>query len=91
MATGQDHRERPANQRDAFEKLADMLIEHYELRGGQERGERSNETIRTYHEPRNTVKDHASGFSQEYKYVVDDGEIADMIDARRRALMEKGE
>ena len=63
-----------------------MLIDHYDLRK-QEKGERSDETIRTYHEPRNTVKDHASGFTQEYKYVVEDGEIADMLEARKRELM----
>ena len=87
-AVGQDHSKRVPNQRDAFNRLAAKLIEHYELRGTQERGERSNETIRTYHEPRNVVKDHASGFQQEYRYVVVDGEIGDMLEARRRELMD---
>lgn len=64
-----------------------MLVKHYHLDEPQERGERSDETIRTYHEPRNVVKDHASGFQQEYKTVVKDGEIAEMLEARKRALM----
>ena len=85
VATGQEHRTRPANQRDAFERLAAKLIKHYRLDEGPER-EISNETIRTYHEPRNIVKDHASGFTQEYKHVVKDGNIADMLEARRREM-----
>lgn len=87
MAVGQESRSRVANQKAAFHRLADLLIEHYDLRGKQERGERSDETIRTYHEPRNVVKDHASGYQQEYRYVVEDGEIADMLEARKRELM----
>ena len=86
VAIGQEHRERISNQRDAFNRLSAMLIEHFKL-SESERGERNNETIRTYHEPRNTVKDHASGFEQQYKDVVEDGEIAEMLEARKRELM----
>ena len=89
MAVGQDHAKRVPNQRDAFNRLAVKIIDHYDLRGKEKRGERSDETIRTYHEPRNVVKDHASGFTQEYKYVVQDGEIADMLEARKRELMKE--
>jgi peptide chain release factor 1 len=85
MAVSQEHRTRPANQRDAFNRLAAKIIEHYKLNEGPER-EISTETIRTYHEPRNIVKDHASGFTQEYRYVVKDGNIADMLEARRREM-----
>ncbi len=85
MAVGQEHRTRQPNQRDAFERLAAKLIKHYKLNEAPER-EISNETIRTYHEPRNIVKDHASGFTQPYKYVVKDGNIADMLEARRREM-----
>ena len=91
MATGQDHRERPSNQRDAFNRLAVKLIKHYKLDQSNVEGERNDKTIRTYHEPRNTVKDHASGFSQEYKHVVIDGEIADMLEARKKALLSESE
>lgn len=87
----QDHKDRPSNQRVAFERLAALLIEHYNLREKTHEGERSEETIRTYHEPRNVVKDHASGFQQEYKYVVQDGEIGEMLEARKRELMKEGE
>lgn len=85
VAVGQEHRTRPPNQRDAFERLAAMLVDHYNLNEPPERVI-SEETIRTYHEPRNTVKDHASGFTQEYKTVVKDGNIADMVEARKTAI-----
>lgn len=88
VATGQDHKERERNKSDAFHKLAQMIVVHYGL-DEKERGERSNETIRTYHEPRNVVKDHASGFTQEYRHVVVDGEIGEMLEARKQELMKE--
>ena len=42
-------------------------------------------------EARNVVKDHASGFQQEYRYVVEGRDIDGMIEARKRALMTQGE
>lgn len=84
VATGQDHRDRPSNQRDAFTKLVDMLIEHYKLKESPVKLDRSNETIRTYHEPRNIVKDHASDFHQEYRYVVENANIGEMIEERMK-------
>jgi len=81
METGQNSRERPSNQRDAFTKLAKRVIAHYAV---EEDREISNERIRTYHEPRNIVTDHASGLTQEYKHVVTDANLGDMIEARRK-------
>lgn len=83
METGQDSRERPANQRDAFTKLAKRLIAFYAV---SEDRVISNERIRTYHEPRNVVTDHASGLTQEYKRVVNDANLGDMIEARRKEM-----
>jgi protein subunit release factor A len=82
------NRERMPNQKAAFKRLADMLVEHY---CGKEDPKRrtSSETIRTYHEPRNQVKDHASGFTQEYTYVVEGGNIGEMIEARMKAILEE--
>lgn len=65
-----------------------MLVEHYGGKDGPER-RTTDEKVRTYHEPRNQVKDHASGFIQEYTYVVEGANIEDMIEARMRALMEE--
>lgn len=91
VAVGQDHRERPANQRDAFQRLARMLVKHLKLDARTVDVEPSDQTIRTYHEPRNVVKDHASGLQQEYRYVVERPEVDEMLEARKRALMEQGE
>jgi protein subunit release factor B len=89
VGIGQNHRSRVSNQRDAFNSVCDQLIEHYELNKKQKHDVRSDVTVRTYHEPRNVVKDHVSGFEQEYKTVVIDGEITEMVEARKRALMGK--
>lgn len=87
VGIGQNHRSRISNQRDAFKSVCDQLIKHYGLDERQKHDVRSDVTVRTYHEPRNVVKDHASGHEQEYKTVVLDGEIAEMVEARKRALM----
>jgi protein subunit release factor A len=84
--TGQTSRSRSTNQKEAFTKLAHDVIEWY--RKGEEINEHSKrptEVIRNYHEPRNEVLDKATGYRQEYKTVVIDGELADMINARRKA------
>ena len=87
-ATGQEHRERPANQKAAFERLTHRLVAHYVAKHDFDQY-RSDKRIRTYHEPRNSVLDHASGHQLTYKYVVLDGNLEEMINARRRAMMEE--
>jgi len=84
MSVGQDHKERKSNQRDAFNRLAAKLIEHYQLEKPSFQAEKSDEVIRVYHEPRNMVKDYASGETDTYKNVVISGNIGDMLDARRK-------
>jgi protein subunit release factor A len=80
-AQGTGHRERPANQRDAFTKLANMLLAHF---ADDPEGRRSSdEVVRLYHGPRNEVVDHASGLRQTYRAVVVKGNIGSMIRARR--------
>lgn len=77
------HRDRPSNQRDAFERLARMVIAHYTVK--QERVI-SDEVVRTYHAVRNQVKDNASGVVASYKDVVEKGDIAPLVDARADAM-----
>ena len=84
MTTGQEHRERPANLKAALSRMADKLVEHYGLRDRPE-APRSGERIRTYHEPRNVVKDHLTGLEQTFTEVVTDANIGDMLEARRKA------
>lgn len=81
VSTGQSHRDRPSNQREAFEGLARKIIAHY--RQPEER-KISNEVIRTYHAERNEVIDKASGLRLPYKRVVLAGDIGPMIEARKQ-------
>ena len=84
--TGQEHRDRPSNQRVAFTRLAKRLIAHYTIKEDMA-AYRSTERVRTYHEPRNDVLDHASGVRKTYKEIVIDGNIEELVEARRRALV----
>lgn len=72
--TGQSHRERPANQKEAFHKLARLLIARFHDDGPAER-RRDGERVRTYHAERNLVIDHASGETRTYKHVVEKGRL----------------
>jgi len=82
---GTESRSRVENQRSAFSKLAKLVIAWYNEQGNTER-QISNETIRNYHGVRNEVLDKASGLKQSYKKVVLDGDIGDMLDARRKTF-----
>lgn len=84
MTTGQNSRERPANQKEAFHKLVAKILPLY-LAKEDASIHKSNERIRTYHEPRNICTDHASGVTRTYKEVVTDGNLGDLLDARRIA------
>ncbi len=75
---------RVANQREAFTKLAKRVVS-WRLAQDNIKQEISTEVVRNYNEHRNEVHDKASGFKQSYKKVVLDGDISDMIDARRLA------
>ena len=86
--TGQQHRERQANLKSAFTRLAKKLITLHQIE--QDRSKYiSDERIRTYHEPRNEVLDHASGLRLSYKEVVTEGDLSQMIDARHAVMCEK--
>jgi len=80
-ATGQDHSNRVSNQRDAFNRLAKLIISVYNDDTKERRD--TSEVIRNYNGARNEVHDKASGLKQTYKQVVLDGDLSDMIDARR--------
>ena len=85
--TGQSHRERPANQKEAFEKLAKLIIKYYSV--PPEGRRTTSEVIRTYNEDRNEVKDIASGQTKLYTDVVGKGNIKDLIEARKLAMIGK--
>lgn len=77
----QQFKERPQNQKVAFKKLAPMVVEYYTKKDERKRIH-NDEIIRTYHEPDNRVKDHASGFTQTYDEVIKKNNIGSMIEAR---------
>ena len=81
-AIGTKHAHRVANQKDAFEKLANMVISYYNTDTGKERRDTS-EVIRNYHAVRNEVHDKASGLKRTYKEIVLDGDLTKMIEARK--------
>lgn len=62
------------------------VIEHFSVE--TERYRASEERVRTYHGPDNRVTDHASGETDTYKNVVLNGNIENMIEARRRSKLE---
>ena len=83
-ANGTASRSRVTNQRDAFNELAKKVLLWHNT--GGDRPEISTEVVRNYHEPRNEVHDKKSGLKQTYKKVVLDGDLSDMITARRTEM-----
>lgn len=77
----QEFKERPQNQKVAFKKLVPLVADYYIKIDERERI-RNDEIIRTYHQPDNRVKDHASGFTQSYDEVVGRKDLENMILAR---------
>lgn len=80
-AVGQTERDRQSNQAKAFRQLVARIIAYYEAIDTK-KIERSTEVIRNYHAERNEVLDKASGLRLPYKYVVEKGELGEMIEAR---------
>ncbi len=81
---GTETKSRVSNQRTAFNKLAKMVMAYY----NDDTKERFNATdvIRSYHAVRNEVHDKASGLKQTYKKVVLEGDLSDMILARKTTI-----
>ena len=86
MAQSTAHRERSANQRDAFRVLAARIVAHYRDRDRAAAAQRrTTPVIRSYHKERNVVVDHASGRRRSYRRVVVRATPDDLIEARRLA------
>lgn len=86
--TAQTERDRPSNQRQAMERIAPLIVAYYHPEVQKARFN-ATETIRTYHQPDNRVKDHASGLMLTYKEVVTDGDLSDMIEARMKSRQQE--
>lgn len=84
--TGQNHKERSRNQKEAFRRLVDRIIEHYLQKESRDRY-MSTEVVRTYNEPDNRVKDHASG--EQIQYTDLDKKFGELVEARLHSKMVK--
>ena len=82
QAVGTSSRSRVANQKEAFEILARRIIGYYAIPPERRM---TKEVIRNYHAVRNDVYDKASGAHALYTETVGKGDLAPMIEARRRA------
>lgn len=67
-----EFRSREQNKKTAFRRLSQKLVQDALENDGEER-EKIEEVIRTYHEPRGTVKDHRTGEIGSYQKVLDGG------------------
>jgi protein subunit release factor A len=88
QVTAQNHRDRISNEREAIEKLTARVRSFYHPEVQKERF-RAKEQVRSYREPDNIVKDHASGEVFSYKEIVldaDPEELEKAMAARRNAL-----
>jgi len=74
MATGQSHRERPANQKEAFDKLAGKILAYYNA--GTDPRRASQQVVRNYHFVRNEAED---GCVVKPLQQVMDGDLDDFI------------
>lgn len=75
------------NRREALRDLKDKVKKA--LTPERERPDLS-EVVRTYHEPRNIVTDHASGMTASYREVVEKEKVEQfekLVEARRRAKL----
>lgn len=91
QVTSQNNRDRISNERDALEKLTARVKSFYHPEVQKERF-RAKETIRSYREPDNIVKDHASEEVFSYKKIILDADvdtIDKMITARHKVVSEK--
>lgn len=88
MATGQSNRDRPSNQREAFKKLAGMIIALYDK--GPEERQTGRNVVRTYHFDRNIATD---GTIEKPVSIVMEGDIDRFIVAAltgQRKIRESG-
>lgn len=82
-AQGVDSRSRVENQRNAFNKLAKLILSYYAVPPEQRR--QHGELVRKYHAVDNYVQDVATGTRDLFRNVVEKGDLSEMIESRARA------
>jgi len=89
-ACAEEHKSQGQNKKAAFRRLADKLVPLMKQALQPEiEANRSTERIRTYHEPRQTVKDdRVEGRVWNYEDIME-GKLEDLIEAVHTAIAEK--
>jgi protein subunit release factor A len=85
---GTESRSRVDNQRVAFTRLAKRVVAWAMAKEG-DNTDTSNVVIRNYNESRNEVHDKLSGLKRPYNDIVKDGNIGEMIEARRNSTIKE--
>jgi len=80
-ATSTRHKERPSNLRDAFNRLAGLILAAQEPEAEGRRTD--NAVVRTYHFERNDVIDHGSGLVRRIAPVMD-GDLTEFRESAER-------
>lgn len=83
-ATAEEHKSQGQNRKAAFKRLTDQLIPLMKEAAQTPRPPASTERVRTYHEPRQQVKDHRiSGRVWSYSDVLEGHGLGEILDELR--------
>lgn len=85
-AESREHRTQMANRKAAFQKLAELLVEHFNPTADSVRYTAGTKVIRSYHEPNDRITDHDTGKKYSYKHTVGKGDVSELIDDRAREM-----
>lgn len=83
VGQGTESRERVANQRTAFNRLAEKVVNYYFPEKQIERFKASSGLVRVYHNVDNIVRDKKSGLTDTFINVVEKHGLDNMIVARK--------
>ena len=67
----EEHKKQGQNKKAAFKRMTDILVPLMKEAAQPEREPPVTDRIRTYHQPRQKVKDHRTGKSYSYKEVIE--------------------
>lgn len=87
--TGQDHKSRRQNQKDAFDKMVKLLVDHYVTEEDDRRGVEPEHATRTYNECENRVVDHETGEKFSFRQTIGCGDMSKLIESRLKKTRRK--
>jgi peptide chain release factor 2 len=80
-AACQEFRTQSQNKKEAFRKLANLLVERYMPKQEEQRTP-SDKVVRTYNESKNYVKDHETGEMFSYKDTIGKKDMSKIIESK---------